>query len=621
MTRSQKAIVLLSLDGLAMLLALLVALQLRLGDPWPDQYFAQGYGLFALVPAFGMLISWMMGVPRIVLRSFEQRALFRLVEFAFIMSLVTAALNTGLQFGLPRSIPGIWAAVFLAFALFSRLVLLGLVERLNMLGSARKNVLIYGAGGTGQQLAAALRGSAEHNPVGFLDDNLALRRTEVSGLRVYPPSSLGQLVARYNIAQVILAMPSVRPVDRREKLRMLSNLGLEVLTLPSFNELLDGRHLAEQIRPVSPDELLGRAAVNLRGPEVTGAYAGRTVMISGAGGSIGSELTRQLLVAQPARVVLYEQNEFGLYEIEKELRAAGHRTEIVPVLGSVTDPLRVARTLGQHGVEIILHAAAYKHVPMVEANPLEGARNNILGTATVADAARAAGVQRFILVSTDKAVRPTNVMGATKRMAELVIQDRQTRGDGGTIFAMVRFGNVLGSSGSVIPLFREQIQAGGPVTLTHPDVTRYFMTIPEASQLVLLAGAFATGGDVFLLDMGQPIRIADLARSLIELSGLTVRDADNPGGDIEIRITGLRPGEKLYEEMLIGGATISTPHPKIRRAAEGRLSPEALDAALDGIAAAVRDGDAGRMLQVLRHAVPDYRPPLTLDGGIALPAG
>ncbi len=619
MTRSQKAILLLTLDGLAMLLALLVALQLRLGDPWPNQYFAQGYGLFVLVPAFGMLISWMMGVPRIVLRSFEQRAMFRLVEFALIMSLVTAALNTGLKFGLPRSIPGIWAAVFLAFALFSRLVLLSLVERLNMLGGVQKNVLIYGAGGTGQQLAAALRGSSEHNPVGFLDDNLALRRTEVAGLRVFAPTSLDQLVQRFNVSQVILAMPSVRPVDRREKLRMLSSLGVEVLTLPSFNELLDGRQLAEQIRPVSPDELLGRAAVNLRGPEVTGAYTGRTVMISGAGGSIGSELTRQLLVAQPTRVVLYDQNEFGLYEIEKELRTAGHTAEIVPVLGSVTDPLRVARTLAEHQVEIILHAAAYKHVPMVESNALEGARNNILGTVTLADAALVAGVQRFILVSTDKAVRPTNVMGATKRMAELVIQDRQTRG-GDTIFAMVRFGNVLGSSGSVIPLFREQIQAGGPVTLTHPDVTRYFMTIPEASQLVLLAGAFATGGDVFLLDMGQPIRIADLARSLIELSGLTVRDADNPHGDIEIRVTGLRPGEKLYEEMLIGDSTISTPHPKIKRAAEGMLTPEAMAAALDGISAAVHDGDTARVLDVLRQAVPDYRPQVTVDTPAALPA-
>lgn len=619
MTRSQKAILLLSLDGLAMLLALLVALQLRLGDPWPNQYFAQGYGLFVLVPAFGMLISWMMGVPRIVLRSFEQRAMFRLVEFALIMSLVTAALNTGLQFGLPRSIPGIWAAVFLAFALFSRLVLLSLVERLNMLGGVQKNVLIYGAGGTGQQLAAALRGSSEHNPVGFLDDNIALRRTEVAGLRVFAPTSLDRLVQRFNVTQVILAMPSVRPVDRREKLRMLSNLGVEVLTLPSFNELLDGRQLTEQIRPVSPDELLGRAAVNLRGPEVTGAYTGRTVMISGAGGSIGSELTRQLLVAQPARVVLYEQNEFGLYQIEKELRAAGHTTEILPVLGSVTDPVRVARTLAEYEVEIILHAAAYKHVPMVESNPLEGARNNILGTVTLADAALVAGVERFILVSTDKAVRPTNVMGATKRMAELVIQDRQTRG-GGTIFAMVRFGNVLGSSGSVIPLFREQIQAGGPVTLTHPDVTRYFMTIPEASQLVLLAGAFATGGDVFLLDMGQPIRIADLARSLIELSGLTVRDKDNPDGDIEIRITGLRPGEKLYEEMLIGDSPISTPHPKIKRAAEGMLSPEAMAEALDGISAAVHEGDTARMLDVLRKAVPDYSPQVTVDTPAAVPA-
>ncbi|NNU79075.1 polysaccharide biosynthesis protein [Halovulum dunhuangense] len=606
MTRTQKAIFLLSLDGLAMLVALLVALQLRLGEVWPDRYFEQGFGLFVLVPVIGMLVSWIMGVPRIVLRSFEQRALLRLVQFAFVMSLVTAALNTGLGFGLPRSVPGIWAGVFLLFAVFSRLVLLSLIDRLRARASTAKPVLVYGAGSAGQQLVAALRSSRELVPVGFLDDNPALRRVEVAGLRVHLPADLPRLRAALGIEQVILAMPSLSATERRRKLRALAETGIEVQALPPIIELLDGRSLRDQIRPVSPDELLGREAVDLASPEVTAAYAGRTILVSGAGGSIGSELARQILAARPARLILYELGEFALYNIELELRALGPALpEIVPVLGSVTDPRRVADTIRRYGVDIILHAAAYKHVPLVEANPLEGARNNILGTRTLAEAAAAAGVERFILVSTDKAVRPTSVMGATKRMAELVIQDLQTRHPG-TRFAMVRFGNVLGSSGSVIPLFRSQIASGGPVTLTHPEVTRFFMTIPEAAQLVLLAGSYAEGGDVFVLDMGRPVRIADLARSLIELSGLTVRDAANPDGDIEIRVTGLRPGEKLYEELLIDETTIPTPHPRILRASERRLEAEPMRQLLTRIESAIAEDDAAALQNALADAVDGF---------------
>ncbi len=610
MTRTQKAMVLLGLDGLAMAAALLVALQLRLGDPWPNQYFADGYGLWVLVPVIGMLLSWIMGVPRIVLRSFEQRALFRLVQFAFIMSLITAALNTGLQFGLPRSIPGIWAAVFLSFAIFSRLVLLGLIERLQQGGAGRKNVLVYGAGSTGQQLAAALRSRGQVNPVGFLDDNPTLRKVEVGGLRVHLPQALPSLIQRYGVDQVILAMPSVRPVDRREKLEALAAAGVEVLTLPSFDQLLDGRVLTEQVRPVSTDELLGRAAVDLTSDTVTSAYAGKVVMISGAGGSIGSELARQVVLAGPRRIVLFEQSEYALYEIEREMQDKG--PEVVAMLGSVTDRARVDEVLRHQQVDIILHAAAYKHVPMIERNPLEGVRNNILGTASIADAAAAFGVERFILISTDKAVRPTNVMGATKRMAELVVQDRQTRG-GGTIFSMVRFGNVLGSSGSVIPLFREQIRNGGPVTVTDPEVTRFFMTIPEAAQLVLLAGSYAEGGEVFVLDMGKPVKIMDLARSLIELSGFTVRDENNRNGDIEIVTTGLRPGEKLYEELLIDAATIATPHPKILRAAEGHLSAEDTARALAQFAETVAQDRGADVAGLLQKWLDGYTPTTRLE--------
>lgn len=609
LTRTQKALVLLALDGLAMLVSVLLALQLRVGELWPDRFFGEGYGMFVLAPLIGMLVSWIMGVPRIVLRSFELRALQRLVLFAFLMSLVIAALNQVLAFDLPRSLPGIWAGVYLILAIFIRLGLLGLIDRLQSRRGGRKNVLIYGAGGTGQQLAAALRSSREHNPVGFIDDNPALRRVSVSGLRVYLPADLGEVVPRLAVDQVILAMPSVRPSERREKLAVLRAAGVEVLTLPPIVDLLGGAELREQIRPVSPDELLGREAVDLASPEVAGAYTGKTVMISGAGGSIGSELTRQILTANPAKVVLFDNGEYALYAIDRELRGrTGPGPEIATVLGSVTDARRVAETLRAHSVDIILHAAAYKHVPMIEENPLEGARNNILGTAVLADAALDAGVERFILVSTDKAVRPTNVMGATKRMAEMVVQDRQRRSRG-TVFAMVRFGNVLGSSGSVIPLFREQIRAGGPITLTHPEVTRYFMTIPEAAQLVLLAGSFAEGGEVYVLDMGKPVRIMDLARSLVELSGLTVRDARTPEGDIEIVVTGLRPGEKLYEELLIDEAAAVTPHPKILRAAEKGPSEAELTTALARVADALERGDAGAVRAVLEGIVPGFGTP------------
>ncbi len=615
MTRGQKAAILLSLDGFFMSVALFTALQLRLGQVWPVQYFPQGTGLFILMPLIGMALSWWMGIPRIVLRTFERRAILRLGQFASIMALICAALNTGFSFGLPRSIPGIWAAVFLFFAVFSRLFLLDIMDRIQSRASPKKSVLIYGAGSTGQQLMAALQGSPDVKPVGFLDENPALRKVEVSGLRVFLPDDLPTLIERRGVAQVILAMPSITPGERRRILKQLEHLAVEVLTLPSFETMLDGRALQDQLRPVSVDDLLGRDTVDLSSEEVSAAYTGKTIMISGAGGSIGSELCRQLLETNPARIVLYEQSEFALYQIDMDLRELAHNEiEIVSILGSVCDAPRVERTLLANGVQIILHAAAYKHVPLVEENEVEGARNNIIGTRTLADAAEAAGVERFILVSTDKAVRPTNVMGATKRMAELVVQDRQTRSKG-TIFTMVRFGNVLGSSGSVIPLFRKQIQSGGPVTLTHADVTRYFMTIPEAAQLVLLAGSFAEGGEVFVLDMGKPVKIWDLARSLIELSGFTVKDEANPKGDISIEITGLRPGEKLYEELLIDDTTIATPHPKILRAAEGLLSETETASSLRDIESAVSAGDGSILRTILEHRLDGYSPETGKIGG------
>ena len=606
MSRRQKAVALLLMDGAFMVIAILVGLQLRLGEWWPNEYFADGAAMFLIIPLVGMGLSWIMGIPRIILRTFEHQALFRLGQFAVAMSILFAVLNTVFSFGFPRSIPGIWAAVFLFFAIFGRLAILDTMRRLN--ADDRKNVLVYGAGSAGQRLVAALRSSPDVNPIGFLDNNIALKRVAVAGLKVHLPDTLPHLIKRLNVQQVILAMPSINRRERQTILDALKQHPVEVETLPTFEEMLDGRALTDQLRPVSVDDLLGRDAVDLRSDEIASVYKGKNILVTGAGGSIGSELTRQLLEAGPAKLVLFDQSEFALYSIDMELRSiAGNNVEVIPVLGSVTDARRVSETLSRYSIDVVLHAAAYKHVPMIEDNPLEGARNNIIGTQVMADAAISQGVARFILVSTDKAVRPTNVMGATKRMAEMVIQDRQTRSNF-TKLTMVRFGNVLGSSGSVIPLFREQIKRGGPVTLTHKDVTRYFMTIPEAAQLVLLAGSFAEGGEVYVLDMGKSVRIYDLARSLIELTGFSVRDDHNPDGDIEIQITGLRPGEKLYEELLIGDGATTTPHPKIMRAAEGHLSNTQTAAALARIQSVLGAGDGSKLPATLREYLDGYQP-------------
>jgi len=401
-------------------------------------------------------------------------------------------------------------------------------------------------------------------------------------------------------------MPSISRRRQNEMIANLSSLGCEVQILPSYVDLIAGKDTERQLRTVTPDELLGRDKVDLDIPDIAKTYAGRVVMVTGAGGSIGSELCRQLLNCRPERIVLFEQGEFALYQIDRDLRPLAETAgiKVTTRLGSVTNAARVASVLADEKVDVVLHAAAYKHVPIVEDNELEGARNNVLGTQVVAEAALAAGVERFILVSTDKAVRPTNVMGATKRMAELVVQDLQTRSSQ-TRFAMVRFGNVLGSSGSVLPLFERQIRAGGPVTVTHHEVTRFFMTIPEASRLVLLAGAYAEGGDVFVLDMGEPMKIIDIARRMIAMSGRRVKE--NGQGDIEIKVTGLRSGEKLYEELLIDDKSLrATPHGKILRAEEAMLSQIEVASMVRELKEALEHGDRKAIRSLIVKRVEGY---------------
>jgi FlaA1/EpsC-like NDP-sugar epimerase len=467
-------------------------------------------------------------------------------------------------------------------------------------------VLIYGAGSSGRQLAAAMIASRESSVAGFLDDDPSLYGTRVNGLSVYPPKRLADLVERKKVTDVLLALPSASRQRRTDIIQRLRGLPISVRTLPGLMDLAHGRVQASDLRELTIEDLLSREPVEPQTDDISNRIEGRTILVTGAGGSIGSELCRQIILAKPARILLLEISEFALYAIHRTLTNIPH-VEIVPLLGSVTDSARIEDILRAWSPDTVFHAAAYKHVPLVEHNPLEGLRNNVIGTWRLAELSVRMGVKNFVLVSTDKAVRPTNIMGATKRLAELILQGLAAD-QSLSCLSMVRFGNVLGSSGSVVPLFREQIRQGGPITITHPDITRYFMTIPEAAQLVVQASAMAIGGEVFVLDMGEPVKIYDLARNMIELCGLTLRSSDNPDGDIEIATVGMRPGEKLYEELLIGDNPRPTAHPRIMMATEHRLPWPNLRSRLEQMEALIDAGDVTRARLLLHELVAEYRP-------------
>ena len=554
-----------------------------------------------------VLVSLCLALPIFIVMGMY-RAIFRYAGIAAFLAVLKAIAIYGVAFasiftalsvpGIPRTV-GILQPLLLLIAIgLSRLGIrywLGDTYQRILHKNTLAKVLIYGAGSSGRQLAAALTNNAELNVVGYLDDDPKLRNGIMGGLPIYDPSDLQGLVQTLNIHNVLLALPSASRQRRNEILEQIRKARVNVRTLPDLTALAQGRIAVSDIRELEIEDLLGREAVAPRQELLDKATLGKVVMVTGAGGSIGSELCRQILRSGPTHLILVEQNEYALYAIHGELQKLSElydqqKVQIVPILCSVRDLDRMEHIIMSWCPQALYHAAAYKHVPLVEQNAVEGIKNNVMGTLITAQAAEKYGVSNFVLISTDKAVRPTNVMGASKRLAEMVLQalsaERQSATH--TNFSMVRFGNVLGSSGSVVPLFRQQIKDGGPVTLTHPDITRYFMTISEASQLVIQAGAMADGGDVFLLDMGEPVRIADLARRMIDLSGLTVRSDDNPEGDIELSVTGLRPGEKLYEELLIGDNPETTQHPRIMKAREDFLFwPElskrlkVLDAALD----------------------------------------
>ncbi|EJC82676.1 putative nucleoside-diphosphate sugar epimerase [Rhizobium leguminosarum bv. trifolii WSM2297] len=555
-----------------------------------------------------VFVSLCMALPIFIVMGMY-RAIFRYANLAAFITVLKAIAIYGFAFMTiftALSVPGVPRTVGI---LQPFLLLIGIgLSRLGIrywLGDAyqrilHKNmlakVLIYGAGKAGRQLAAALTNSAELNVVGYLDDDPRLKGGVMGGLPIYDPADLPVLAETLGVHNVLLALPSASRQRRNEILEHIRKARVNVRTLPDLTALAQGRVTVSDIRELEIEDLLGREAVAPRQELLDKAMRNKVVMVTGAGGSIGGELCRQILRNAPSSLILLDQNEFALYNIDAELRKLAELYEhedlqIVPILCSVRDQDRMEHIIQSWRPQTIYHAAAYKHVPLVEHNAVEGIKNNVMGTLVAARAAYKYGVSNFVLISTDKAVRPTNVMGASKRLAEMVLQAlaaESTTDRMRTNFSMVRFGNVLGSSGSVVPLFRQQIKDGGPVTLTHREITRYFMTISEASQLVIQAGAMGEGGDVFLLDMGEPVRIADLARKMVELSGLAVRDEDNPDGDIELSVTGLRPGEKLYEELLIGDNPETTEHPRIMKAHEDFLLwPEllkklnALNAALD----------------------------------------
>jgi FlaA1/EpsC-like NDP-sugar epimerase len=516
--------------------------------------------------------------------------------------------GVGTSGGLPASVAIIFGLNVLVWVSATRLIArwllsIGLVSR--------QRVVIYGAGEAGARLAVIATASGRMHPVAYVDEKHALQGTTVHGVPVVAPERLPYLVRDYGVHTILLAIPGASRQRRGEVIRRLADLGVRVQTVPDLGEILAGRASLADLRDVSVTDLLGRDIVSAQRGLLGANISGKSVIVTGAGGSIGAELCRQILEQRPARLVLFEQSEFSLYDTKRELEAMAasraFQVEIVGLLGNSHHQERLREVMRSFDIHTVYHAAAYKHVPIVEENVVEGIYNNVFATWHAAEAAAHAGVETFVLISTDKAVHPTSVMGATKRFAEIVLQAMSGRG-AKTRFCMVRFGNVLGSSGSVVPLFQEQIRTGGPVTVTHPEVRRYFMTIPEAASLVLQAGAMAKGGEVFLLDMGQPVRIDELARRMIALSGLTVRDEDHPDGDIEILYTGLRPAEKLYEELLIGEHATGTEHPMIMRAMEHAPAWEEVDALLREMRALLEQFDCRRARALLARAVREYRP-------------
>lgn len=614
LNRRSKVALQMAADTVLIALAFIAAKAFRLGTldflSTPETWLAVGISVVATLAAF---YRW--GLYRSLVRYVTGRVLVTIGKGAIASAIFLLAASYVTQLWMPRSVPFINAVFVFLWVGGLRFLVRQFFRQPAHTG--KRPVIIYGAGEAGLQLLNSLFHGRDYQPVALVDDDPNLQKLSVGGLNVFAPTEIARLAEETGSEEILLAVPNITRARRREIVALLEGLNLEIKTIPGITEIISGKAKISELRTVTAEDLLGRDPVAPDPELLRQDIVGKVVMVSGAGGSIGSELCRQILSQGPTTLVLFEVSEFALYAIEAELSETAKRLDlpvrIAPILGSVQHTRRIEAAIKAFGVQTIYHAAAYKHVPLVEENVVEGIRNNVFGTLAIATAARNQGVENFILISTDKAVRPTNVMGATKRIAELICQAQAQEGSR-TNFSMVRFGNVLGSSGSVIPRFRAQIEAGGPVTVTHQDINRYFMTIPEASQLVIQAGAMAKGGDVFVLDMGEPVRIMDLAISMIKLHGLTPYIVEHPDdnfpdrGDIAICVTGLRKGEKLYEELLIGNNPARTRHPRIMTASEVSLPMTELSQRLDRLMAACETFDLPAILNLLHDLPLDYQP-------------
>ena len=612
MSRTKKRVISLFIDVVLLISAFFLAYWTRLGgivafddtEIWTTLLCTIAITLFTFIK---------LGLYRAVLRYISFKALAMVAGGAFVSAVSLIFFSFFIGSDIPRTVPIIYFSYVFLLCGSARMLVRYYVSLI--LDKDNESVLIYGAGTTGRQLAVLLKHAYRYRIRGFIDDNAKLHGSYLLGNKIFSPNDISKLVQKYNIKVILLAIPSASRSERKAIIDSLIPLKIKVQTIPDMEDILQGNAKIDELREVHIEDLLGREPVLPNKDLLQKNIFHKAVMVTGAGGSIGSELCRQIILNEPNILILFELSEFSLYAIHQELLEIVKKnnitnTKIYPVLGNVQDIERVDRVLSHFNIDTIYHAAAYKHVPLVEYNMIEGVQNNVFGTYNVARCAAEHGVKSFVLISTDKAVRPTNVMGASKRMAELCLQalSEQLK-DYQTCFSMVRFGNVLGSSGSVIPLFRKQILKGGPITITHPDIIRYFMTIPEAAQLVIQAGAMAKGGDVFILDMGEPVKIVDLAKNLVQLSGLSVKDENNPKGDIEITYTGLRPGEKLYEELLIGGDNVTkTAHSRIMTAEEEYLPFEQLSNVLVELEQACKKADYMAIRQILLSAPTGFQP-------------
>ena len=620
LSRKKIAAILISIDIVLTILALWAAFSLRLGE-W---YFPpeKQWILFCISPLLAVPIFIRLGLYHAIIRYIGGHVLWVIFQAVSLYSLVFSFIVFQTDLGLvPKTVPILNWLLLLLIVGGSRFIARWLfADAYAKLGGNvakdcySKKVIIYGAGNAGVQLASALICAQEFKPVAFIDDDKLLQRQKVNGLRIYAMTSLSYLIERHGVADVLLAIPSATRARRNEIIRLLEPYPVHVKTVPRMTDIAQGKIKFDELQEVDIADLLSRDPIEPDQNLLHANIAQKNIMVTGAGGTIGSELCRQIINLRPAKVILFELNEFALYSIEKELNHAislitmANQIEIIPILGSVVEKSRAINVCKALNVQTIYHTAAYKHVPLVEKNPGEAIKNNILGTLNIAMAAIATNVDTFVLISTDKAVRPSSIMGATKRFAELILQGLSMEKGHSTRFTMVRFGNVLGSSGSVIPLFREQIARGGPVTVTDSRIIRYFMTIPEAAQLVVQAGAMGQGGDVFVLDMGNPIRVLDLAKQMIHLSGLEIKDEMHPEGEIEISFTGIRPGEKLFEELLIGNSISETAHCRIMRDEDEIVSWQGLKRSLDQLKFALEKNDIPAMRKILQQSISGFVP-------------